>query len=52
MTRIHQPIQANLVAHICLWEALSALSYPAWRQEQTGENRTQRVAAFRLVSLQ
>ncbi|HEY9097917.1 MAG TPA: hypothetical protein VIN38_03505 [Thiobacillus sp.] len=49
MTRIRQQIQANLVAIISLLVALSALSYTAWRQEQTEDNRTQRVAAFSML---
>lgn len=49
MTRIRQPIQVHLVAIIGLLAALSALSYTAWRQEQTEGNRTQRVTAFSML---
>lgn len=49
MTPIRQQIQTNLVALISLLVALTALGYTAWRQEQTEDNRTLRVAAFSML---
>jgi hypothetical protein len=46
---IRQQLQANAVALISLVVALSSLGYNTWRNEQTEENRTVRVAAFEVL---
>ena len=46
MRSIRQQLRANAVALISLVVALSSLGYNTWRNEQTEENRSIRVAGF------
>jgi hypothetical protein len=46
---IGQQLRANAVALISLVVALSSLGYNTWRNEQTEENRSTRVAAFEVL---
>jgi len=46
---IGQQLRANAVALISLVVALSSLGYTTWRNEQTEENRSVRVAAFEVL---
>ena len=49
MSRLRQQLHDNLVAIISLIVALSTLTYTAWRQEVTEDNRTLREAAFAML---
>jgi hypothetical protein len=46
---IRQQLRANAVALISLVVALSSLGYNTWRNEQTEENRSVRIAAFEVL---
>jgi hypothetical protein len=46
---IPQQLRANAVALISLVVALSSLGYNTWRNEQTEENRSVRIAAFEVL---
>ena len=49
MQTIRQQVHANAVALISLLIALFGLGYNTWRNEQTEENRSVRVAAFEVL---
>jgi hypothetical protein len=46
---LRQQMRTNAVALISLAVALSSLAYNTWRNEQTEENRSIRVAAFEVL---
>jgi hypothetical protein len=46
---IRQQLRANAVALISLVVALGSLGYNTWRNEETEENRSVRVAAFEVL---
>jgi len=46
---ILEQLRRNAVALISLFIAISSLSYNTWRNEQTEDNRNQRVAAFEIL---
>jgi hypothetical protein len=46
---VREQVRNNAVALISLAVALSSLAYNTWRNEQTEENRSVRVAAFQVL---